>query len=92
MKNQELRQTFFSNKLDRIFSIKLAWNIGQPFVCGTLKEIIKYALQPNNGIEGIFEIDGMKFKRVSKKQLKEIKEKTFDDELAELLKELEKKY
>ena len=92
MKNQELRQTFFSNKVDRIFSIKLAWNIGQPFVCGTLKEVARYAIQPNNGIEAIFEIDGMKFKRVSKKQLKEFKENTFDDELRGLLADLEKKY
>lgn len=86
------RQKSFVNGIDRIFSIKLAWNIGQPFFCGTLKEVVKYALQPNNGIESIFEIDGYKFKKVTKKELRNIKENTFDDELKCLLSELENKY
>lgn len=27
------RQDFFINDYDRIFTVKLAWNIKQPFVC-----------------------------------------------------------
>lgn len=62
---------FFLNKHDRIFTVRLLWSIGQPIVFGTLEEIIKYALKPNNGIEGFYEVEGKKMCKVSKKELKE---------------------
>jgi len=61
---------FFSNQRDRMFTVRLMWDIAQPFVCGTLTEVVKYALKPNNGIEGFYEITGTKIKKVTKKQLK----------------------
>ena len=66
----ETRQNFFSNSYDRIFTVKLAWNIRQPFVCGDLKSIVEYALNPNNGIEYFAEITDGKIKKVSRKDLK----------------------
>jgi hypothetical protein len=64
------RQTFFINDYNRIFTVRLAWNIGQPFVCGSLKDVVEYALKPNNGIEYFAEITNHSFKKVSKKDLK----------------------
>lgn len=61
---------FFINHSDRIFTVKLMWDISQPFVCGTLEEVVKYAIKPNNGIEYFAEITNGKFKKVSKKELK----------------------
>lgn len=65
------RDTFFQNTYDRVFTVRLLWNIGQPLVCGTLEEVVKYALKPNNGIEGFYEIEGNKMRKVSKKEMKE---------------------
>jgi len=62
--------TFFENKSSCIYTVRLLWNIGQPFVCGTLEEIVKYALKPNNGIDFFAEIHNYKIKKVSKKELK----------------------
>lgn len=63
-------QSFFINTHNRIFTVRLMWDIAQPFVCGTLTEVVKYAIRPNNGIESFYEITGNKIKRVSKKDLK----------------------
>lgn len=60
----------FINQSNRVFTVRLMWDIGQPFVCGTLEEVVKYALEPNNGIEYFAEITNCKFKKVSKKDLK----------------------
>lgn len=83
------RDTFFKNEFDRIFTVKLLWNIGQPFVCGTLKSIVEYALKPNNGIESFYEITNNSMKRVSKKDLKTLLENAG---LTELSKKLFLKY
>lgn len=69
----ELKKTndkFFINHHSNIFTVKLAWDIGQPFVCGTLEEVVKYALQPNNGIEYFARINQNGIKKVSKRDLK----------------------
>ena len=63
-------QNFFLNSNDRIFTVRLMWGIAQPFVCGTLEEVVKYALQTNNGIEYFAELTNGKFKKLSKKDLK----------------------
>lgn len=84
------KQEFFINNYDRIFTVRLLWSTKQPIVFGTLKEIIKYALQPNNGIEGFYEVEGKKLRKVSKKELKEIG--NYDEELEQLKEELFKKY
>jgi hypothetical protein len=86
----ETQNTFFSNSYDRIFTVRLMWSIGQPFVCGTIEEIVKYALKPNNGIEYFAEITNGSFKKVSKKDIKALLSRT--PELTELSKELFKKY
>lgn len=63
----------YINNYNRIFSVRLMWDIGQPFVCGTLEQVVKYALQPNNGIEYFCEIDTHhKVRKVPKKELKEM--------------------
>lgn len=90
MNNNEQRQDFFINDYDRIFTVKLAWNIGQPFVCGKLQNVIEYALKPNNGIEYFAEITNGKISKVSKKQLKAML--SHGDILPELSKQLFKKY
>jgi hypothetical protein len=79
----------FINKSNRIFTVRLMWDIGQPFVCGTLEEVVKYAIQPNNGIEYFAELTGNKFKRVSKKDLKAM---LSHSSLTKLGEELFKKY
>lgn len=76
---------FFLNKHDRIFTVRLLWNIGQPIVFGTLEEVIKYALKPNNGIEGFYELEGKKMRKVSKKELKEFMQ---NEDLRPLLEQL----
>lgn len=82
--------SIYINDYNRIFSVRLLWNIGQPFVCGTLKQIVEYALKPNNGIEYFCEIDTYhKVKKVSKKQLKEM---LLAQGLEDLSVELFKKY
>lgn len=64
------RNEFFINDYDRIFTVRLMWDIAQPFVCGTLEEVVRYALQPNNGIDYFAEITNAKLKKVSKGELK----------------------
>ena len=66
------RQNFFINDSDRIFTVRLMWSIGQPWVCGTIDKVVEYALEPNNGIEGIYEILGKEIYKISKKDLYEI--------------------
>ena len=83
------RNDFFINDYDRIFTVKLAWNIGQPFVCGTLKKVVEYAIEPNNRIEYFAELTNGG-KKVSKKELKALLSHT--TELAELSKKLFSKY
>lgn len=84
------RQQFFINDHDRIFTVKLAWDIAQPFVCGKLQHVVEYALQPNNGIEYFAEITNGKFSKVSKKQLKNML--SHGDILPKLSEQLFKKY
>ena len=84
-----MKNTFFINDYNRIFTVKLAWDIRQPFVCGTLKDVVEYALKPNNGIEHFAEITNSNFKKVSKKDLKTMLE---SQGLTELSKELFSKY
>ena len=84
-----MKQLFFINDYNRIFTVKLAWNIGQPFVCGALKEVVEYALKPNNGIEYFAEITNSIIKKVSKKDLKSMLEA---QQLKELSTELFSKY
>jgi dihydroneopterin aldolase len=64
------RNTFFINDYDRIFTVRLAWHISQPFVCGNLTEVVKYALTAKNGIEYFAEIETGKVKKLPKKLLK----------------------
>lgn len=66
MRNKEL----FINDYDRIFTVRLAWSIGQPFVCGLLVDVVKYALKPNNGIEYFAELSNLQLKKLKKYQLK----------------------
>lgn len=65
---------FFKNEGSRIFSVRFMWHIGQPFVCGTLKEILDYAIQEQKEIEYFVELDTRytKGRKVSKKELREI--------------------
>jgi len=87
------RQDFFINDYDRIFTVKFMWDIGQPFICGTLKEVVKYALnRPNNGIEFFAEISGVQIKKLTKKQLKAMLLDSSFEDLQNLGKELFKKY
>ena len=65
-----MKPIMYINDYNRIFSVRLAWNIKQPFVCGTLEQVVEYALEPNNGIEYFCEITNGKIKKVSKKDLK----------------------
>lgn len=84
-----MNDKIFINKSARIFTVKLMWDIGQPFVCGTLEEVVKYALKPNNGIEYFAELTGSSFKRISKKDLKELMNRA---SLQDLSKQLFRKY
>ncbi len=80
----------YINDYNRIFSVRLLWDISQPFVCGTLKEIVEYGLKQNNGIDYFCEIDTYyKVKKVPKKQLKTMLEA---QGLTDLSNELFKKY
>lgn len=68
-------QIFFKNENDRLFTVVLKWHTRQPFVCGTLPEIVKYALDKGErGIEAFFEItygqSTPKLSKVSKANLK----------------------
>ena len=84
------RDKFFTNDYSRIFTVKLAWHISQPFVCGEIEDVVKYALQPNNGIEYFAEITHSSIKKVSKKDLKALLSRNV--ELQELSKQLFSKY
>lgn len=53
-----------------VFTVRGAWDIGQPFVCGNLYEVIEYALTLENGIDYFAEISNTGFKKLSKKALK----------------------
>lgn len=66
------KQTFFKNDYNRIFTVRGLWNIGQPFVCGELKEVVEYALTLKNGIDFFAEINSYKIKKVSKKDLEKM--------------------
>lgn len=72
MEKENKRDTLFTNSYDRVFSVRLQWNISQPFVCGQLQHVVEYALQPNNGIEAFYELTDCKLKKVSKKELKRL--------------------
>ena len=70
-----MTEVFFSNQNDRLFTVVLKWSLRQPFVCGTLPEIVKFALEKGErGIEAFYEIHYgsacPKLKKVSKKDLK----------------------
>jgi len=80
--------TFFANQNETIFTVRLLWSISQPTVFGVLEEVVKYALQPNNGIEGFYEVDRTKLKKVSKKDLKLM----LDQRFPELSEQLFKRY
>lgn len=84
------RDKFFLNDYSRVFTVKLAWHIAQPFVCGELKEIVEYALKPNNGIEYFAEVTNAGFKKVSKKDLKALLSR--NEDLQALSKQLFAKY
>jgi len=66
MKNQ----LFESNST--VYTVRLLWDVGQPFVCGSLEEVVKYSLKENNGIDYFAEITNLGFKKLSKKYLKTI--------------------
>jgi hypothetical protein len=85
-----MENTFFLNRNSRVFTVRLMWDIAQPFVCGTLPEVVKYALQPNNGIEGFYEITGRKIRKVSKEELKKLLSQSA--EKTELREQLFKKF
>lgn len=53
-----------------LFTVKLLWAIGSPFVVGTLEEVVKYALTHDRGIDGFYEVKGLKFRKLSKKEIK----------------------
>ena len=80
-----MESTYFQNTYDRIFTVKLSDYIGQPFVCGTIDRVIKYALNCNHNIEGIYELSNHEFNKLSTYELKEIllpdlaREFTFND-------------
>ena len=63
---------FCKFKLWRLFTVKLRQAIGSPFVVGTLEEVVKYALTHDRGIDGFYEIEGLKFRKLSKKEIKSI--------------------
>lgn len=57
----------------RIFIAKPMWRTNYPTVIGEIKEVIENILSSeyfSNGIEYIKELDGTKFKRVSKVDIK----------------------
>jgi len=69
-----MTEVFFSNQNDRLFTVVLKWSLRQPFVCGTLPEVVKYALEHGErGIEAFYEITYgsacPKLTKVSKKNL-----------------------
>lgn len=67
-----MESTFFKNEYDRIFTVKLLSKPLQPFVCGTIEEVVKYALTHEKGIGGFYELTRYKATKVSKKDLREI--------------------
>lgn len=75
---------------NRVFTVRGAWDIGQPFVCGSLEEVIEYALTLENGIEYFAEINNVGFKKIPKKQLKVML--SYRESNKELSEKLFKKY
>jgi hypothetical protein len=70
-----MNQIFFSNENDRLFTVVLKWSLRQPFVVGTLPEVVQYALDKGErGIEAFYEITYgsycPKLSKVSKVNLK----------------------
>lgn len=63
---------FYKFESWRLFTVKLRWATSFPFVVGTLEEVVKYALTHNRGIDGFYEIVGLKFRKLSKKEIKSI--------------------
>ena len=88
-------QKFFSNENDRLFTVVLKWSLRQPFVCGTLPEIVKYAIDKGErGIEAFYEItygqSAPKLSKVSKANLKAML--SHNDKNIEISEQLFKKY
>lgn len=77
----------------RIFMAKAAWNIGSPTTIGEIEEVIKQILYSGNfqnGVEYIKELEGTKFVRVSKEQIKRLM--SYDATSEELVTKLFKIY
>jgi hypothetical protein len=74
----------------RVFTVRVSWNIGQPFVCGRIGDVVEYALTLENGIDYFAEITNMGFKKISKKHLKEML--SYSEEGRQLKERLFKKY
>lgn len=77
----------------RIFIAKPMGCTNYPFVIGEIEEVIKEILSSEyfkNGIEYIKELDGLKFKRVSKEDIKRLM--SYDATSEELVKKLFKIY
>ena len=74
----------------RVFTVRGAWDIGQPFVCGQLEEVVEYALTLENGIDYFAEISNTGFKKLSKKTLKNML--SYSNRTGELAEKLFKKY
>jgi hypothetical protein len=74
----------------RVFTVRGAWDIAQPFVCGKLKDVVEYALTLENGIDYFAEITNMGFKKISKKHLKDML--SYNEEDRQLKERLFKKY
>lgn len=77
----------------RVFIAKPMWNSSAPFIIGEIEEVIKNVLTSEyfkNGIEYIKELDGTKFKRVSKEDIK--RQMSYDAYSEELVTKLFKIY
>ena len=61
----------YINNYNRVFSVRFLWDISQPFVCGTLEEIVEYAIKNSEKqIDYFYEISYHKIRKVTKKELK----------------------
>lgn len=84
------RHEFFINDCDRVFTVRLLWSICQPVVFGTLEKVVEYSLLPNNGIEGFYEVEGNRLRKLRKKELKELL--SYQEKYIELREQLFKVY
>lgn len=86
MKNTRI----YKNNYSRIFAVKLLFSTSQPFVCGELKDVVKYALDFPTGIDYFVEIntDNFKPRKVSKKEIKEMLNMLAEIELCKKLFEI----